>query len=197
MALSYDHVTQITTYLLLGIESKFQYLDILSARAIQSRHPLFIPVVICEIQMMELAKQVHLSTQRAFHQERNIGVNDYAIFRHHEKFATTPAEYEGISRSLNGELSRLANYEKWVSSHVLILDQIFKWPEFQDWRIIGTNDEELKMARIRLEEQCVYLRGWNVDLVAHIQCQQKIVHGQIQTVRFLFYMCKTRCCSTN
>lgn len=39
-------------------------------------------------------------------------------------------DFTAINQSLHGELSRLANYEKWVKSHIVLLENVLKGPEF-------------------------------------------------------------------
>jgi hypothetical protein len=117
--------------------------------------------------------------------EQAVGVHDYGVDLTERVAIVTvlnSLDVDSITRRLTGELSRLANYEKWVNSHTVILDELLSCSQEG---MSGYESLEPHVI-IRVREMCGFLRGWNVDMAARIVCQQKIVSGLIQTVRTVF-----------
>jgi hypothetical protein len=88
---------------------------------------------------------------------------------------------------LNSELSRLANYEKWVDSHIVLLKEALNGDGATgistDSRRHSGPTQETRKVETMIKQYGNSLLGWNIDLLARIACQQKIVQGQTQTVR--------------
>jgi hypothetical protein len=190
LGISYDHKSGVVSALLLGLENsvlRSSFLTVLKSKADLASHPDLLPLVLCHTLVERHGREIDLSTNRILELESLIGVNDYNNgFFGAAKPQLDDAGFTYISQSLNGELSRLANYEKWVTSHITLLREVLNG----DGRTgISTNSQwhsgptqYTRKIEIMLKEYGNSLLGWNIDLLARITCQQKIVQGQIQTV---------------
>jgi hypothetical protein len=152
----------------------------LKSKIASACHPLFLPLLLCEIVAVAHSKEVDIATKNVFDLESSIGMNDYP--EHAKRNAFETFDFSRISRSLNGETSRLANYEKWISSHIELVKAISKY-EGTLFVETGETQRLANQLQVELREYGEYLLGWNVDLLARTVCQQKIVQAQIQTVR--------------
>lgn len=150
-------------------------------------NPMFLPILLCKMLAERQANEVHASRKRILALETSIGVNDYVDSSERLRPASLLASTDltPISQSLNGELSRLPNYESWASSHTILLQNILNSSSFQAVVVCEKRSaiEDRSMSILREKGEC--LHWWNIDLLARIQCQQKMIKGQIQTVGFL------------
>ncbi len=186
LTISYDPESKTIWGLMLGMWNETfrdNFTKMLRSKAHLASQPMLLPLIICEILAKKHNKVVDTSTKRITKLETAIGVNDYTEGKH--SIGNAEVNYFGINQTLNGELSRLANYEKWVSSHILLIRGILQDPTLSLNIAKEENDPETQMLRITVKEWGEHLLGWNTDLVARIACQQKIVQGQLQTVSSL------------
>ncbi|KAF8856396.1 hypothetical protein BDZ45DRAFT_594255 [Acephala macrosclerotiorum] len=187
LGISYDYNSGVTSALLVGLENRVlrsSFIRLLKSKAELAGHPSLLPLLLCDTLAERHAREVHLSTNRILELETSIGVNDYTD--------GTPvaeldeADFTRISQSLNGELSRLANYEKWVNSHIVLLKEVLNGDGATgistDSRWHSRSAQQTRKLEVMIKQYGNSLLGWNVDLLARIACQQKIVQGQIQTV---------------
>ncbi len=119
--------------------------------------------------------------------ETNIGVKDYAEAGRNTGGSLEPLDFDYLNRSLNVELLRLANYEKWVKSIIALLDMTLKGTDVDKnpcagEPITGPFSDQLTT---NMREYADYLQGWSVDLLTRIVCQQKIVNGQFRRYSYL------------
>lgn len=143
---------------------------------------MFLVLIFCEVLAEVQGRQLRVATTRILTLEAKIGVNDYAEIARREKNPDQePLDFEYVNRSLNGELSRLANYEKWVKSIVSLLEGLLKGKDLAVGEEIVDSDPSSARLAVNIREYGEYLLGWNVDHLARTVCQQKIVNGQIQT----------------
>lgn len=193
LAVSYDLTSRKTRVLILSFDSSElweQIVQCVISKKTLAPHPMLLPVIFCEILVQAHCVELHISTKRIFLLERHIGVNDYSSGKllkeskpHEDPNGSPGLDFANINRSLNGELSRLATYEKSTISHVALLNTILTYDE------LSLKSDKLEKQHftaqviIQIREYVEYLHGWNVDLLARISCQQKIVDGGIQTVR--------------
>jgi hypothetical protein len=134
---------------------------------------MFLPLLVCEHLTERYAREVDLSTKRILALEGSIGVNDYTEAPRELKKKTN-ADFTRVSRSLNGEVSRLANYEKWVLSCANLIKEILGGRHFEITGDISAPKSAAERVLIALKEHGEGILGRNVDLVARIQCQQKM-----------------------
>jgi hypothetical protein len=187
LGVSHDQQSNTTMALLLGRESKSlrkEFLTILESSKDNASHPMFLPLLLCELLTERYAHEVDLSTKRILALEGSIGVNDYTEAPRGLKNETN-ADFTRVSQSLNGEVSRLANYEKWVQSCANLIREILGGRHFEIVGDVTVPKSAPERVTIALKEHGESILGRNVDLVARIQCQQKIAQGQIQTVSSL------------
>lgn len=144
---------------------------------------MFLPLLLCELLAERYVHEVDLSTKRILAIEGSIGVNDYTEAAPELKKETN-ADFTRVSQSLNGETSRLANYEKWVIACTNLLKEILKGQYFKVSESKSAPKSVPERVMINLKEHGESILGRNIDLAARIQCQQKIAQGQIQTASF-------------
>ncbi|KAH7357139.1 hypothetical protein BKA65DRAFT_221606 [Rhexocercosporidium sp. MPI-PUGE-AT-0058] len=183
LSLSHNPYSGEVRVLLLGPESDEFQADIferVQAKEALTGHPFLVPLVICDHLATKLGAELHISSKRIFQLEQTIGVNDYgdsdlgAKPEHQEQ---ADLDFADINRSLNGELSRLANYEKFAKSQISLLVTILA-----DIVLSLDQDHFSFLIITQMREYGEGLLGWNKELLARIECQQKIVDGQIQTL---------------
>lgn len=194
LAFSYNMRSKTTRGLLFGLKSldlRRQFIDRLKLRKKFSSHPMLLPLVLCELLAERHCEAVDTSTKRIFEMETILGVHDYVGHKPHGAGEPANLDFTTINQSLHGELTRLANYEKWVKSHIVILENVLKGPEFT---IREEEEEECEMdgdirlakdVEINTKEYGESILNWNIDLQSRIMAQQKIVDGQIQIVCIL------------
>lgn len=188
LGLSYDQKSNITTALLLGRKSssaRKNFLAIIESSKDNAGGPMFLPLLLCELLTESYAYEVDLSTKRILALEGSIGVNDYTEAPRERKNETN-AYFTRVSQTLNGEVSRLANYEKWVGSCSSLLKGILEGSHLRSIEDNRSPKSAPERVMIALREHDESILWRNIDLVARIQCQQKITQGQIQTVSFPF-----------
>jgi len=191
LAISYDTSSNTVCALILGLSRpsiREDFMNRLKSKRNLVFHPMLLPLIFCEMIAERHNEQVDASTKRVFTLETSIGVNDYTKRRgqrrlqNQGKAQTEEQKFTEITKSLSGEHSMLANYEKWVGSHVSLLKNIME--EIERYPGEPGRDQPRKSQHmIILRELAAFLSGWNVDLQSRITCQQKIVSGLIQTVR--------------
>jgi hypothetical protein len=193
LGISYDHKSGVVSALLLGLENavlRSSFLTVLKSKADLASHPDLLPLVLCHTLVERHGRETDLSTNRILQLESLIGVNDY----NNGSFGAAKPQLDDagftyISQSLNGELSRLANYEKWVTSHITLIKEVLDGDgrtgilTNSQWHSGPTPYTYTRKIEAMLKQYGNSLLGWNIDLLARITCQQKIVQGQIQTVR--------------
>ncbi|KAG4431984.1 hypothetical protein IFR05_012535 [Cadophora sp. M221] len=169
--------------LLLGLESdqfKIDIYDRLKSKQALTSHPFLVPLVVCDSLAKSLSSQLHTSSKRIFQLEQTIGVNDYGdndLNAKTEPQQQPDLDFADINRSLNGELSRLANYEKFAKSQITLLETILAD------KVLSLDQKDFSFLIItQMREYGESLLGWNKELLARTECQQKIVDGQIQTL---------------
>jgi hypothetical protein len=186
LGLSFDQNSNVTTALLLGSEASSASKDVLAlieASKDHACHPMFLPLILCDLLTDRYALEVDSSTKRILALETSIGVNDYIALDSSKDPKGNNTDFTKVSQVLNGEVSRLANYEKWVVSCVNLLRELLGESHF----IISNSaasKSPFQRVEIALKERGEGILGRNIDLVARIHCQQKIAQGQIQTVSF-------------
>jgi len=190
LAISYDYKSGVASSLLIGPENsvlRSSFLKILKSKAELAAHPDLVPLVLCDTLAERHRREIEISTNRILELESLIGVNDYQGSFETVKPQLDEAGFRFINQSLNGELSRLANYEKWVNSHITLLREVLTGDgatgisKCSQWHSRPT--QYTKKIETMLKQYGNSLLAWNIDLLASVSCQQKIVQGQIQTVR--------------
>jgi len=161
---SYDMISKTTLGLSFGLKSlglRRQFIDRLKLRKKISSHPILLPLVLCELLAERYCEAVDTSTKCIFEMETSLGVHDY------------------VNQSLHGELSRLANYEKWVKSHIVLLENVLKGPEFiireeeeceMDSDILLAKDVEIN----KYKKYGKSILNWNIDFQSRIMAQIKL-----------------------
>ncbi|CZR66397.1 uncharacterized protein PAC_16298 [Phialocephala subalpina] len=184
LGLFHDRNSNITTALLLGREGEFsdkEFLAKLESSKDNASHPMFLPLLLCELLTDKYTREVDLSGKRILAIEGFIGVNDYTDAPRELKMETN-FDFTRVSQSLNGEVSRLANYEKWVTSCANLIKEVLGGRHFQSTGDLISPKTAFERVMIALKEHGESILGRNVGLEARIQCQQKIAQVQIQTV---------------
>jgi len=190
LALSRDRQSKTISGLFLGTRNQAAYGDMINRlreRQALITHPLLFPLIICEKMAKEHSHAINAATRQVFGLEQSVGVHDYGTDLGERLAIVTVVsslDVDTVTRKLNGELSRLANYEKWVNSHTVMLDSFFDSIQEEIRELKPLENQVL----VRVRDMCAFLRGWNVDMAARIACQQKIVSGLIQTVRTLYFL---------
>ncbi len=191
LAIYCNRTTRKINALMLGLESlglRDKFLELLDSKKRLAAHPFLVVLIFCEVLAENQEQNLRTATTRILTLETTIGVNDYAeLARGNTGGSLKSLDFDYLNRSLNGELSRLANYEKWVKSIIALLDTIVKGTDLDKipWADEPATSPFSRQLTTNMREYAEYLQGWNVDLLARTVCQQKIVNGQIQTVLVL------------
>lgn len=185
LGLSYNSETRTTHGLLLSNDC-FQdgeatvlgeLIRLIKLSAHRCQGPYFLPLLICDLFAQAHETEIHKATKKVFGLERSIGMHDYPAGRH-PSGVEDDEDFSMTSRKLNGQLSRLANYEKWVTSHINLLKVVLGYEEFSDTMLSANKLNR----REEPKEYATHLLHWNTDLLSQAACQIKIVQAQIQTV---------------
>jgi len=179
---SYDMISKTTLGLSFGLKSlglRRQFIDRLKLRKKISSHPILLPLVLCELLAERYCEAVDTSTKCIFEMETSLGVHDYVSHKTHSAGELANLDFTTINQSLHGELSRLANYEKWVKSHIVLLENVLKGPEFiireeeeceMDSDILLAKDVEIN----KYKKYGKSILNWNIDFQSRIMAQIKL-----------------------
>lgn len=193
LGISYNQTTKVTTALLIentkdpNHESFIHYI---LSQSTYLTHPLFLPLVLAELMLDTHRAQLDRTTSRLRSLESAIGIHDHDYHFASSPSYTTPdksplPDFPFISRSLNGESTRLALYEVKVRSNIHLLQTILRGPYFTTILPINRRMVWMEQANIALREKCEFLLGWNVELSARVTGQRRIVKILIGSVQNL------------
>ncbi|KAM0165362.1 hypothetical protein ACHAPC_004890 [Botrytis cinerea] len=193
LGLSYNQNTKVTTALLLENSKDPTHESFIHYILLQSTyltHPLFLPLILAELMLDTHRTQLDRTTSRLRSLESAIGIHDHDYNSASSPSYRTPdksplPDFPFISRSLNGESTRLALYEVKVRSNIHLLQTILRGPYFTTLLPMNRRMIWTEQANIALREKCEFLLGWNVELSSRVTGQRRIVKIQIGSVQNL------------
>ncbi|KAF7918901.1 hypothetical protein EAE99_008626 [Botrytis elliptica] len=193
LGLSYNQNTKVTTALLLENSKDPTHESFIRYILLQSTyltHPLFLPLILAELMLDTHRTQLDRTTSRLQNLESAIGIHDHDYHSTSSPSYSTPdksplPDFPFISRSLNGESTRLALYEVKVRSNIHLLQALLRGPYFTTLLPMNRRMIWMEQANIALREKCEFLLGWNVELSSRVTAQRRIVKIQIGSVQNL------------
>ncbi|KAI9643027.1 hypothetical protein NHQ30_008762 [Ciborinia camelliae] len=143
-------------------------------------HGNHLGMVLAELMLDNHRTQLDLTTSRLRNLESAIGVHDHDFQSSSSPSYTPPdksplPDFPFISRSLNGESTRLALCEVKVRSNIHLLQTLLRAPYFTAILPINRRLIWMEQANIALREKCEFLLGWNVELSSRVTGQRRIV----------------------
>jgi hypothetical protein len=186
LAMSWDPTTCIANGIILGVlenetvKELSTILNFISGTRSQMSHPMFVPVLLCEVLLDKDSDEVkrharnllsvEYKTRMHIYPTQEDSISRQAIFM--------DIDFDGITKSLNGISSRLSFHQMRVETSLRFLESIEEYEKYFRPEAGLASSEQLK---VRLTE----IRDGNIALLLEINFNQRKAQTQLEVVSTL------------